>query len=327
MRHNMLFTLAVAVVAIGATYAICKVAVAQNVGCTASARNLGLACHFDARDDRLTRIAQCQDASVADPECVASAREQYEETLDECSDVLQARLELCEALDDVAHQPMFGAEFSAGYVDPATIGAGTAPNPYFPLVAGNQWIYEGPDETITVTVTSKTKLIDGIHCVVVNDLVVDEDDIVVENTDDWYAQDLEGNVWYCGEIAENYALFDGDDPGLAELTDIDGSWKHGRDGAIAGMLLPFAPEVGAVLRQEVLYTDAEDAVEILSVTASETAPAGSCVDNCLQTRDFTPLEPDANEHKFYAPGIGLIVEINIEDDERVELVQFTGVGS
>jgi hypothetical protein len=47
----------------------------------------------------------------------------------------------------------------------------------------------------------------------------------------------------------------------------------------------------------------------------------------LQTRDFTPLEPDAEEHKFYAPGIGMIVEINLEDDERVELVQFIGVGS
>ena len=57
------------------------------------------------------------------------------------------------------------------------------------------------------------------------------------------------------------------------------------------------------------------------------APGGTCADTCLQTRDFTPLEPEVNEHKYYAPGIGLIVEINLEDDERVELVQFVGVGS
>jgi hypothetical protein len=327
MKEKTLLATVSLAIAIGAQYSGSGAASAQQVGCSASTRNLGLACRFDARDELLTRIAQCQDAGVVDDACIEAAKEEYSESLDECGEVRAARAELCEVFDDAVHEPMFGAGFEASFIDPGTIGGAAAPNPYFPLVVGNQWVYEGPEETITVTVTEKTKLIDGINCVVVNDIVVDEDGIVIENTDDWYAQDLDGNVWYCGEIAENYELFDGDDPEVAELTDIDGSWKHGRDRAKAGMLLPFAPVVGDWIRQELLFTDAEDAIEILSVTASETAPAGACVETCLQTRDFTPLEPGVNEHKFYAPGIGMIVEINLEDDERVELVEFTGVGS
>jgi hypothetical protein len=327
VKNRNLLLSAVAVVLCGPLYATCKIVHAQEFGCAESARLLRYSCGFDARDDWLTSLATCADSSAGMTACSDEARLRFDEAGDECSEVYAARGELCELLDDAVHEPAFGSEFASEFVDPTQIGAGVAPNPYFPLVAGNVWVYEGPEETITVTVTDKTKLIDGIDCLVVNDLVVDEDGLAVEDTDDWFAQDLDGNVWYCGEIAENYELFEDDEPPLVELVDIDGSWKHGRDFARAGMLLPAAPSVGDVIRQEVLYTDAEDVIEVLSVTASETAPAGACVETCLQTRDFTPLEPDAEEHKFYAAGIGMIVEINLEDDERVELVQFIGVGS
>ena len=327
MSDRKLFLLAVCVLLSAPLYAYCKFAEAQEFGCEASARWLRYACTYDARDSRHTALAQCEDASVVDASCLDAAEDDFDDTLEECGDVFAARLEICEALDDAPHEPPFGSDFDADFVDPTQIGGSVAPNPWFPLVAGNTWVYEGGEETITVVVTDKTKLIDGITCVVVNDLVVDEDGFVVEDTDDWYAQDLDGNVWYCGEIAENFEVFEGDDPEVVELVDIEGSWKHGRDYAKAGMLLPRAPEVGDVIRQEVFYTDAEDVVEILSLTSSETAPGGSCTETCLETLDFTPLEPDVEEHKFYAPGIGMIVEINMEDGERVELVEFTGVGS
>ena len=174
-------------------------------------------------------------------------------------------------------------------------------------------------------VTGDTKLIDGITCIVVIDTAT-EDGVVVETTDDWYAQDVDGNVWYCGEISENFEEFDGDETSDPELVDIDGSWKAGRDGAEPGMLLPFDPQVGDVFRQEFAQTDAEDAIEILAIDASEAAADGVCAGNCLMTRDFTPLEPDVEENKFYLPGTGLIVEVDLETGDRVELVSFTGVG-
>jgi hypothetical protein len=207
------------------------------------------------------------------------------------------------------------------------IGNGIAPNPYFPLVAGNRWTYENPEETIVVEVLEATKLIDGITCITVND-VVTEEGVPIEITDDWYAQDVAGNVWYCGEISESLELFDGDDPEVAEVVSLEGSWKHGRDAAKAGLLLPFEPEIGTVIRQEVKYTDAEDVIEILSLTATESAVGGSCTETCLQTRDYTPLDPDpdSEEHKYYAPGIGLIVEVKPSTGERLELIEFVGVG-
>ena len=150
-----------------------------------------------------------------------------------------------------------------------------------------------------------------------------EDGEVVEITQDWYAQDLDGNVWYCGEIARNFEIFAGDAPATPELVDIDGSWKAGRDGSEPGVLLPFDPQVGDVFRQEVSYGEAEDVVKIVSITASEMAPGGACAGNCLLTEDFTPLEPGVVENKYYVQGTGLIVEVNPDTGERVELAMFT----
>jgi hypothetical protein len=39
--------------------------------------------------------------------------------------------------------------------------------------------------------------------------------------------------------------------------------------------------------------------------------------------DFTPLEPEVFEYKYYAPGVGLILEVDPETGERVELVEMT----
>jgi hypothetical protein len=71
--------------------------------------------------------------------------------------------------------------------------------------------------------------------------------------------------------------------------------------------------------------EAEDVAEILSITANEAAPeAGiACDDDCVMTLDYTPLEPGVFEHKFYAPGVGFIVEVNPETGERLELVGMT----
>jgi hypothetical protein len=82
-------------------------------------------------------------------------------------------------------------------LDPAGFQA-TIDHPLLPYRVGAHWLYEGGGETIEVTVTSDTKVILGINATVVRD-VVSEDGEVIEDTFDWYAQDLDGNVWYLGE--------------------------------------------------------------------------------------------------------------------------------
>jgi hypothetical protein len=83
-----------------------------------------------------------------------------------------------------------------------------------------------------------------------------------------------------------------------------------------------APSVGDVYRQEFLLGEAEDFAEVLALGVSESVPFGDFTD-CLKTFDGSPIEPDALEHKFYAPGIGVVLELDVESGERVELISVT----
>ena len=292
--------------------------------CSSAAVSMQQACTVNIADDFFHGTAVCadmlDDADRAD--CLAEVEIAADEQDMECDETFDARLLLCDERNDAAHDPAFGTAYVTNFVDPLEIGNSVEPNPWFPLVVGNRWTYEGDAESIDIEVTDETKLIDGITCIVVVD-VASEDGVVVEVTHDWYAQDLDGNVWYCGEIAKNFEVFDDDVPMTPELVDIDGSWKAGRDSAEAGMLLPFDPQVGVLIRQEVAYGEAEDVIRIESVTETETAPGGACDGDCLLTTDFTPVAPGTEENKFYAPGIGMIVEVDLETGDRVELVEFT----
>ncbi len=301
--------------------------------CAKTARFLKFACEFDVRDNYLEYVAACLNESDDEEKsnCLRESKIEQRQSSKECQEIFRARKSLCRDIGQEPYDPPFGEDFADNFVNPLEIGKSITPNPYFPLVTGNQWVYEGTTiddegeeetETITVIVTNETKLIDGVTCVTIRD-IAEVDEELVESTDDWYAQDIYGNVWYCGEISQNFESFEGDDPENPELVDIDGSWKAGRDGAKAGILLPSVPQIGEIIRQEVAWGDAEDIIEILATDGSETSPAASCNGDCLITRDFTPLDSEANENKYYAPGVGLIVEIDLNTGDRVELIEFT----
>jgi len=187
-------------------------------------------------------------------------------------------------------------------------------NPFWPLVPGTIYIYEGGDETIEVTVTSDTKVILGVNAMVVHD-VVSVNGEVIEDTYDWYAQDTSGNVWYLGEDTREF------ENGVVVST--EGSWEAGVDDAKAGIVMHATqPATGVPYRQEYYACEAEDMAEVVSLDESVTVPYGSFND-CLQTREFTPLEPDVNEYKYYAQGIGMVLEVDVISGARTELVQVT----
>ena len=81
-------------------------------------------------------------------------------------------------------------------LDPADFTT-TIDNPYWPMRPGSRWVYretdtEGTNERVVVEVTDRTKMIaNGIEARVVRDTAT-EDGVPVEITDDWYAQDKEG---------------------------------------------------------------------------------------------------------------------------------------
>ena len=148
-------------------------------------------------------------------------------------------------------------------------------------------------------------------CIVVKNRVTLNGELV-EETFDWYAQDRDGNVWYFGEEAKDY------ENGVVVST--KGSWEAGIDGALPGIIMQANPQVGDPYRQEFYAGEAEDMAQVLSITESVTVPHGS-YDRVVRTMDWTPLEPGKVEDKFYASGIGLILEVIVEGGEgRVELI-------
>ncbi|MGH3039415.1 MAG: hypothetical protein ACRDLZ_08430 [Gaiellaceae bacterium] len=201
-------------------------------------------------------------------------------------------------------------------LDPADFESGID-HPYWPMAPGSRWVYRETDgqggvQKVVVTVTDKAKTILGIRATVVHD-VVSEDGEVVEDTYDWYAQDRWDNVWYLGEETTEY------DNGK---TNTAGSWEAGVDGAQAGVILPGAPEVGLAYRQEQYAGEAEDAGEILSLDERAQVPFGS-FEGVLMTKDWTPLEPEILEHKFYAKGIGPVLVLAVSGaSDREELLSF-----
>lgn len=295
---------------------------AADAFCSRSAGYMLDACKLDIQDDFLEGQAACINFVDNDEraECLADVDESLTEDRPLCDDQFEARLSVCGKLGEARYDPDFSPE---NFVNPDDIGVTVAVNPYFPLVVGNKWVWEGGDEVITDEVTNKTKLIEGVTCRVVSD-VVEEDGEVIEITDDWFAQDLAGNIWYCGESARGFETFDGDNPEEPELVQIDGSWKAGVDNAKPGLIVPFAPTVGQAYREEVLLGDAEDFAEILSLSANESIASVefSCANDCMQTNNTTAIEPDVEELKYYKPGVGLILELP-PGEARVELVEFT----
>ena len=212
-----------------------------------------------------------------------------------------------------------GPDLPPAHLDPARFST-TIDNPYLPLVPGTRMVYrergdDGPGR-IVVTVTRRTKTVQGVETVVVRDRAFIAGELV-EDTRDWYAQDRRGNVWYFGENTKEYE--DG------KVVSTDGSWRAGRDGARAGIVMLARPRVGDSYYQEYAPGEALDQATVLRLDASRTVPYGT-VDDLLVTRDFTELEPDLVERKFYAPGVGVVLEKLVRGGrERVVLLRVTHV--
>ena len=85
------------------------------------------------------------------------------------------------------------------------------------------------------------------------------------------------------------------------------------------------PLAGFRYRQEYYPGEAEDMGEVLSLDRSVTVPYGT-YEHCILIRDIDPFEPDVEEHKYYAQGIGVVAELTVKGgDERVELISMETV--
>ena len=196
-------------------------------------------------------------------------------------------------------------------------------NPYWPMKPGSRWVYresdtEGGREKVVVEVTDKTKRIaNGVEARVVRD-TVSEDGKPVEVTDDWYAQDKAGNIWYLGEATAEYK--DG------KVANRSGSFEAGVDGAEAGIALPGNPKPGMPYRQEYYKGEAEDKGAVVSVGEEQVeVPFGFYKpEDVLMTRDLVPTESKVQELKFYAREVGPVLSVHTDGaGGRAELVSYT----
>ncbi len=198
-------------------------------------------------------------------------------------------------------------------------------NPYWPMSPGSKWVYRETDTTgtrqeVVIEVTKKTKTIaNGVEARVIRDTVT-EDGQPVEVTDDWYAQDSAGNIWYLGEATAEYKN--------GKVTSTAGSFEAGVDGAQAGIAMPANPEPGMAYRQEYYKGVAEDKGAVITVGEEQVeVPFGHFDTGVLMTRDLVPTEPKVQELKFYAPDVGPLLSVHTDGaGGRAELVSYTPGG-
>jgi hypothetical protein len=202
-------------------------------------------------------------------------------------------------------------------IDPSSFVA-KVDNPYLPYRPGTRFHFEGVRGTTRQTddqlVLQRTKRILGVRCTIVRD-TVSEHGRAVERTDDWYAQDEQGNVWYMGEDS-----FERRNGRFVKASD---SWQSGVDGARPGIVMPAHPRRGDTYRQEYYPPGkALDQARVLRLDGRLTVPYGA-FERLLVTSERSPLEPQT-EQKYYAPGVGEIAEQVVKGHhEAFKLVSVT----
>ena len=187
-------------------------------------------------------------------------------------------------------------------------------NPFFPLAPGSEFVFEGDSadgskQGIITDVTDQVRMILGVFVVVVHDRGFLDGELV-EETFDWFAQDVDGNVWYFGEDSRTI------EGGVVVST--EGSWEAGVAGAMPGIVMLATPAVGQTYAQEFAPSVAEDRGSVVGLGVTVATVFERFV-GCLHTKDFSPLEPDVVENKFYAPGVGVVREVDA-DGTRIDLI-------
>ncbi|MBS0548580.1 MAG: hypothetical protein JSR24_12570 [Proteobacteria bacterium] len=180
-------------------------------------------------------------------------------------------------------------------------------NPYFPLRPGTTFRYGGTKDgkpTVDVFhVTGRTKQILEVPCVSIADRLY-ESGKLAERTTDWYAEDRQGRVWYFGEETAELSS-------AGNVTSTEGSWQAGVKGSKPGIFMTKAPHPGQSFGQEFLRGEAEDHFRVTRLGVPASVPAGR-FPRALETREWTPLEPDVIDRKLYVRGIGEVSEETVK---------------
>ena len=205
--------------------------------------------------------------------------------------------------------PRWGRSFHTGECTWSDTGA----NRYFVLTPGFQVTLEGTEEDDEgdeveirqiITVLDDTERVDGVMTRVVEEREF-EDDELVEVSRNFHAICMETeDVFYFGEDVDDYE--DG------EIVGHEGAWRAGVDGARAGIVMPGRILLGARYFQEVAPDVALDVAQVLAMGVPVETPWKD-FHATIAFWEGNLLEPeDEGEIKFFAPGIGVVIDGDLE---------------
>lgn len=270
--------------------------------CARTTKDGTKACTASSDASYALAIGMCSNIkdSAAKAKCMTKAQNTLAKDQKFCTAQTNARTKVCAEMGPGAYDP---------FIDPADFGYPIT-NQWLPMIPGTTFTYSVPNGLNTVKITRKTQKILGIDCVVVEDVVV-TDGQMEESTLDYFTEDKYGNVWYFGEDTEQ--MKNGMVSGLV------GSWRAGVNGAKPGIIMETDPQRGDAYRQEFLLGVAEDSAEVVNFNNKVKVPYGT-FDNAMKTLEFSGLEPGSKENKYYVPGIGNVLVVDLVTGERDELI-------
>ena len=197
-----------------------------------------------------------------------------------------------------------------------------AGNDYFPLKGGRQLYYTNAKcvaqgecdelEELWITTEAQTRRIalgSGKSRHVVTTRLVEERELadgeLKEISRNYVAMCLPSrDVYYFGEEVDIYEE--------GEIVSHDGAWLAGRHGALPGIIMPDSGFLlGTRYYQEQAANVALDRAEHVAAGLTLNLAAGT-FKNCIKTIETTPLEPGSESIKYYCPGVGMVIDNDLE---------------
>lgn len=179
----------------------------------------------------------------------------------------------------------------------------TGKNTYFILEPGYQLILEGKDGEdsgrLEITILDKLEKVGNIETRIMEEKEMVNGELV-EISRNYLAFCKEtADIFYFGEEVDIYEN--------GKIINHEGAWRADEPGNKAGILIPGRIFTAARYYQEIAPEKAMDRAEIISSSEELTTPAGH-FSHCLKTKETSGLNPNEQEYKYYAPGVGLIRE-------------------
>ncbi len=235
---------------------------------------------------------------------------------EEDDDLRETGGDILEAGDDTEQAESQGEnEYTSSFRTEDCTFTSTGTNPFFILEPNYQLVLSGEDAgevaQVTITVLNETREVNGTETRVLEERETIGGEIV-EISRNFFAICEETNgVFYFGEEVDDY------ENGI--LVAHEGAWLAGDGENKAGLIMPGTILLGARYYQEIAPNVALDRAEITDVGEVIQTPSGDFTDTLI-TRETTQFEPDVEELKYYAAGIGLIQEEDLKL-ERYGIIQ------